>query len=123
MAVLPQNEISIGNATVVFFQFLGGSIFLAIAESVFTSQLIKELAICAPTVNAQSVVAAGAAAVASVVSPGNLPGVLEAYNKSIVTVYVASTHCFSCRFTDGFIVYCYSWRRSLVPCVLWDAMG
>ncbi len=89
MAVLPQNDISIGNGIVVFFQFLGGAIFLAIAENLFTSQLVKELAIYAPAVNAEVVVAAGAAAVSSVVSPENLAAVLEAYNTAIVTTFVS----------------------------------
>ena len=90
MAVLPQEEISIGNGVVVFFQFLGGAIFLAVSESVFSSKLLKALAAHAPQVNAEAVVAAGAAAVNSVVAANDLPGVLLAYNEAILICFVST---------------------------------
>jgi hypothetical protein len=89
MAVLPQKDTSIGTAIVTFFLFLGGSIFLIIAENLFNSQLVKQLAVYAPNVDAQLVVAAGAAAVSSVISSDSLPAVLEAYNQAIISVFVS----------------------------------
>src|SRR5271170_7022421 len=89
MAVLPQSEISIGNGVVIFCQFLGGAIFLAIAESLFTSRLVSEIAANAPSVDAQAVINAGAEAVATVVDPGNLAAVIRAYNVAITTTYVS----------------------------------
>ena len=90
MAVLPQEEISVGNGIVVFFQFLGGAIFLAINESLFTSKLLTALATYAPQVNAQTVVAAGAAGVRRVVGASDLPDVLEAYNEAILVCFVST---------------------------------
>jgi hypothetical protein len=89
MAVMPQSDISIANGIVIFCQFLGGAIFLAIAESLFTSRLVSEIAINAPSVNTQVVINAGAAAVASVVSPENLAAVIQAYNVAITTTFVS----------------------------------
>ncbi|RFU31486.1 hypothetical protein B7463_g4855, partial [Scytalidium lignicola] len=89
MAVLPQDDIPIGTAIIVFFQFLGGAIFLAIAENLFSSQLMKALVSNAPSLDAQAIVAAGAESVRRVVSAGNLQAVLEAYNTAITrTLYV-----------------------------------
>lgn len=90
MAVLPQEEISIGNGIVTFFQFLGGAIFLAISESLFTSKLLTALATHAPQVNVHVVVAAGAAAVNKVVGTNDLPGVLQAYNEAILVCFVST---------------------------------
>lgn len=89
MAVLPQNDIPIGTAIIVFFQFLGGSIFLAIAENLFSSQLVNALAIYAPQVDAQAVISAGAESVRKVVSPENLYAVLVAYNTAIAKTMVS----------------------------------
>jgi hypothetical protein len=88
MAILPAADVSIGNAVVCFFQFLGGAVFLAIAESLFSSQLVKELVINAPNVDVEAVVKAGAASVAAVVKPDDLPGVLIAYNVAITHTFV-----------------------------------
>ena len=91
MAVLPQDEISIGNGIVVFFQFLGGAIFLAINESLLTSKLSSALATYAPQVDAHAVMTAGAAGVRIVVGAHDLPGVLKAYNVAILTSFVSTT--------------------------------
>lgn len=89
MAVLPPSEVSVANGIVVFCQFLGGAIFLAIAESLFTSRLVREIAIHAPDVDAQAVINAGAEAVAAVVSAADLPAIIQAYNVAITTTFVS----------------------------------
>ncbi|KAH8799180.1 major facilitator superfamily domain-containing protein [Xylogone sp. PMI_703] len=89
MAVLPQDDIPVGTAIIVFFQFLGGSIVLAIAENLFSSQLMKALVANVPQLDAGAIVAAGAESVRTVVSLENLQAVLEAYNTAITrTLYV-----------------------------------
>jgi hypothetical protein len=51
---------------------------------------LTALAANAPHVNAQAVVAAGAAAVNSVVGANDLPGVLQAYNEAILVSFVST---------------------------------
>ena len=84
---------------VFFFQYLGGTIFLALAETIFTSSLRSALHHDAPGVDAQRVIDAGAAAVRSVVTKADLPGVLQAYNHAIVDTFVSIvySHSSSCQ--------------------------
>jgi hypothetical protein len=126
MAVLPQNQISIGNGIVIFSQFLGGAIFLAIAESLFTSRLLREIAANAPSVDAQAVINAGAEAVATVVNSENLAAVIEAYNVAITTTYVSLSAYLSWNRsirTHHCIVRHGCRRRRCVLRFVWDALG
>lgn len=126
MAVLPQNEISIGNGIIIFCQFLGGAIFLAIAESLFTSRLLREIAANAPSVDAQAVINAGAEAVATVVNSENLAAVIEAYNVAITTTYVSLSAYLS--WNRSIRTHCCIVRHGCRRCrcvlrFVWDALG
>jgi hypothetical protein len=90
MATLPQSDISIGNGVVIFCQFLGGAVSLAIAESLFTSRLLSGITANAPGVDAQAIVNAGAEAVRTFVNAANLPAVIQAYNVAVTTTYVSA---------------------------------
>jgi hypothetical protein len=68
---------------VAFCQTMGGTLFLAFAQTIFSRSLVDGLKKFAPTVNAQVVIAAGASAIREVVKPEELQGVLQAYNLGI----------------------------------------
>ncbi|KAL9620370.1 MAG: hypothetical protein Q9160_005070 [Pyrenula sp. 1 TL-2023] len=87
----PKRHLPIVNALVVFFQNLGGVVFLAIAQVVFSNRLRHGLATYAPEVNSEAVIAAGATAVREVSSAESLPHVLIAYNKAFVQVMYVAT--------------------------------
>jgi hypothetical protein len=74
-------------AFLIFSQSLSGSIFLSIADTVFTNKLRAWIDQFAPTVNPQIVINAGATGVRQVVSPQDLSGVLAAYAKSCDDVF------------------------------------
>ncbi|EXJ93981.1 hypothetical protein A1O1_02374 [Capronia coronata CBS 617.96] len=89
-AFLPAKERALATSQVFFFQYLGGTIFLALAETIFTTSLRSSLHEDAPGVNAEAITEAGAAAVRSVVPKAELAGVLAAYNHAIThTFYLA----------------------------------
>jgi MFS family permease len=89
--VLSTEEAGVGISSVTFFQFFGPSIFLAIAESVFSNRLVSEVAQHAPGVNGTALLHRGTADVRSFVDPKQLPAVLDAYNTAITsTFYVAA---------------------------------
>lgn len=78
-------------AILVFCQTFGGALFLALAETDFTSSLKKALPIYAPNVSTETVIKAGATYVRTVVPKADLPGVLEAYNEAVShTFYLAA---------------------------------
>ena len=88
--VLSLAQAPVGMAIVIFFQFFGSSIFLAVAQTSFTNSLIKEIGRHAHGVSAQALLNAGSAGVRDIVGPEDLPGVLIAYNNAIrTTFYVA----------------------------------
>jgi hypothetical protein len=87
MSLLPQRDLPIATSIIVFFQFFGGAIFLAIAENIFVSKLISSLHNHAPSVDAKAVVAAGAEGLRRVVSVAQLEGALFAYNEAIMGTF------------------------------------
>jgi hypothetical protein len=89
MAVLSPSQLPTGTSIAVFFQFLGGSIFLAIGENILVSRLTDALALYAPDVNAAAVIGAGAAGLRGVVgtSGTDLENCIEAYNVAITATF------------------------------------
>ena len=78
-------------ALAIFSQTLGASVFLSLAQTIFTNGLVTNLATSAPGVNPQTVITAGASGVRAAVSRAQLPAVLYAYNKAInETSYLAA---------------------------------
>lgn len=85
--VLPDSQVAMGMAVMMFLQGLMGSIFISIANTIFDNSLLSEIRSRAPGVNAEAVLAAGATAFRKVVSPEQLPNVLEAYAISFDQVF------------------------------------
>ncbi|KAL4740438.1 MFS general substrate transporter [Aspergillus similis] len=87
-AVLPLSKVSIGTAIVMFLQMLGGSLFVSVAQNIFTKELISNLeALDIPNFSPTDVVNGGATSVRSIVSEAVLPEVLLAYNDALVKVF------------------------------------
>lgn len=86
MAIIPEIDLPIATGIGVFFQFLGGAIFLGIAENIFVSGLKDGLAKYAPDLNAANIVAAGAVGLHKVVADADLPRAILAYNDAIMGV-------------------------------------
>ncbi|PYI00169.1 MFS general substrate transporter [Aspergillus ellipticus CBS 707.79] len=87
-AVLPLSKVSVGTATVMFVQMLGGSLFVSAAENVFTKHLISNLsALNIAGLDPAEVVGAGATSFRSLVSAEDMPAVLVAYNDALVKVF------------------------------------
>ncbi|PWY83324.1 MFS general substrate transporter [Aspergillus heteromorphus CBS 117.55] len=101
-AVTP-NQISTAMALMTFSQTFGGSIFLAVAEVIFSAGLRKEIPKYAPAVSAESVIAAGATGFREIVPAADLVAVLKAYSKSIDGVFYlgAGLVCVQFIFTWG----------------------
>ncbi|KAL5360729.1 hypothetical protein BJX96DRAFT_175573 [Aspergillus floccosus] len=87
-AVLPLSKVSIGTAIVMFLQMLGGSLFVSVAQNIFTKELITNLdALNIPDFSPSDVVNGGATSVRSIVSEAVLPQVLVAYNDALIKVF------------------------------------
>lgn len=89
--VLKNEDIPIGTAAVIFFQTLGGALFVSVGLNVFTNKFSEGLAKL-PGVNVPMVLATGATALkkSPAFAPELLPQVLVAYNDAITESFYAS---------------------------------
>ncbi|KJZ72508.1 hypothetical protein HIM_08032 [Hirsutella minnesotensis 3608] len=87
---VPEEDMPLATSVLAFTQMLSSSIFLAIAQNVFQTQLIKYLTAGVPGVSADSIIHGGTTSIRQGVTPEQLPAVLRAYNHAIIdTFYVA----------------------------------
>ncbi|CZR59097.1 related to MFS toxin efflux pump (AflT) [Phialocephala subalpina] len=92
MSLIPIHDLTTATSIAVFFQFLGGSIFLAIAENIFVSRLVSSLHHFTPTLDAEAVVGVGAEGLRKfLMSEGQLDklgGALLAYDEAITRTFL-----------------------------------
>jgi hypothetical protein len=105
--VLNKKDMPTGNATTIFFNSLGGAISISIAQHIFSNTLIKEIPKHAPGVKPETIVQAGATHIRDVVTPAQLPGVLEAYNIAVTTAYILAIACAGIAFLCSLL---YEWK-------------
>lgn len=87
--VLPGPDIPIGIAILMFSQTLGGTLFVQVAQNVFTNQLIKHLA-DVPQIDPRVVLAGGATELRNRLPAQFLQPVLVAYNRAVTETWYVS---------------------------------
>lgn len=90
---LNPSQLAVGTSIVVFFQYIGGAVILALAETDFSSSLRSALKQHAPGVSLTLIFDVGATGIRDAVTSEQLHGVLKAYNQAIVNVYVSFLKC------------------------------
>ncbi|KAF2131549.1 MFS transporter [Dothidotthia symphoricarpi CBS 119687] len=86
--VTSSKDMPTANACVLFFNSLGGALSISIAQNIFVNTLAKEIPKHVPGLDSKVIAEAGATNLRNVVSPEQLPGVLEGYNTSVVTAFI-----------------------------------
>lgn len=84
-------QIPVAMGIVIFTQNLGGAIWVAVAQAIFDNSLYQAIGTYAPGVNPNTLLEAGVRSIRSLVSKGDLPGVLRAYAKSVNHVFYLGT--------------------------------
>jgi len=95
-ASLPMTDIPIGTAVVFSAQFLGGAVFLSVAENAFENHLVtyvEELGITG--LDPRVIVRTGATELRGLVGPGKLESLLGAYDHAITKSFEVGL-CVSC---------------------------
>ena len=81
--VLPLADVAIGTACVMFFQTLGGALFVSVGQTIFLNGVTRGIRKFAPSVNPEVLLKAGATEIRNVLASlgleDQLPGALEAY--------------------------------------------
>jgi hypothetical protein len=86
--VLPMKDVPTGVAVVFSAMFLGGSVFLSVAESIFTNHLRSNIAALGiPGFDAERAIKAGAVELRNLVPAKYLTSVLVAYNDAITKAF------------------------------------
>lgn len=88
--VLPKKDIPTGLTVMMFTQFLAGTISVSICQAVLANTLTTELPRQLPGFDTSTIATAGATEIRELVSPSDLPVVLEVYNKGIVSTFVVA---------------------------------
>ncbi|KAK9778377.1 putative Efflux pump [Seiridium cardinale] len=83
-------DIPTGSSVVVFLQTLGGALFVSVAQSVFTNQLMQSLVENVPTLDPVLVLAAGATNLQKTVPAELLTGVVAAYSTALTKAFTVS---------------------------------
>lgn len=84
--VLPQADVSIGVALMFLFQSLGGAIWVAVSQNLYTNYLVKTLPDISG-INAAAILQAGATGLAHIVPKDKLNAVLVVYNIALRNAY------------------------------------
>ncbi|KAF2280982.1 MFS general substrate transporter [Westerdykella ornata] len=88
--VLPDADVPIGTAIMMFMQTLGGALFISVAQNVFTNQLIKNLRTIVPDLASEFVLTVGATEIKNKIAEQYRPGVIKAYNESLTETFYVS---------------------------------
>jgi hypothetical protein len=80
---LPADDVPMATAMVLFVQTLGGAVFIAITQSIFTTQLVAMLKHDVPSVDAHQILNIGATEFRTIVPADLLPQVMMDYNKAL----------------------------------------
>lgn len=85
--VLPRADVPIGMALMFFMQQLGGAIFVAVSQNIFSTKLVQRLR-GVSGLNAIEIIKTGATDIRKVVPVQELGVVMDAYNGAIVRVFL-----------------------------------
>jgi hypothetical protein len=97
--VLPLEDVPIGTAAVIFFQSLGGALFISIGLSVFQTGVIRAVRTSVPGLNPEILLRAGATELRAVLLKlgivDELPAVLKAYMVGLTDSFRVTIACVS----------------------------
>lgn len=88
--VLKPEDLPMGTALIVFSQTIGGAVFVAVSQNIFTNKLVENLAIYAPSLDAKAVLFIGATRIHSVYEGAVLEGIKKSYNEALTGVFMIS---------------------------------
>jgi MFS family permease len=90
--VLDIEDVPTGTSLIIFLQTLGGALFVAVSQNIFTNKLVEFVGEYVPEIpDPTFILAVGATSVENVVEPAFLPGVKLAFNDSLTQTFIVFT--------------------------------
>ncbi|KAJ5959009.1 uncharacterized protein N7479_006159 [Penicillium vulpinum] len=84
------SDIATVTGVIVFFQTVGGAVFVAAAQAAFVNQIIIKLAATAPSINSALVISTGASELRDVFTADQMTAILPAYMTGLKVAYAIS---------------------------------
>jgi hypothetical protein len=101
--VLPRADVPIGLALTFFMQQIGSSVFLAVSQNVFSTNLISSLS-SLTGLDAQEIVDTGATDLRHIVPQDKLSAVIGAYNHALTRVFLLAAILSACTVIGALLV-------------------
>ncbi|KIW68756.1 hypothetical protein PV04_04678 [Phialophora macrospora] len=101
-AIVKPSDLSSVSAIILFFQTIGGAVFISAAQAGFTNKMLHQLPSKAPTVDAGKVLATGATDLRRVFTPAQIPGILDAYMDGLRVPFIIAIACACLTFLIAF---------------------
>ncbi|OTA69676.1 putative efflux pump [Hypoxylon sp. EC38] len=95
--VLDIKDVPTGTSILVFVQTVGGALFVSVGQTVFSNQLVQELATNVPNLDPTLVLNSGATNLQHVLPAEFIPGVILSYSNALTTAFIVGTAL--CTFT------------------------
>jgi hypothetical protein len=100
--VLSKEDISIGLSVLTFIQFLAGTIFVPVCQTLLENKLVSGLTGQIPGLDPSSIASQGATLIRDLVPPDRLPAVLEIYNDSLRPIWYVGVAMSALAFVGSF---------------------
>nr|POF13866.1 mfs gliotoxin efflux transporter glia [Quercus suber] len=78
-AISTRDDLSTASAMAIFFQLLGGAVWISVAQAIFENRLIQSLTAQIPGLSMESIVSAGATGITTILTPDQLPAALSSF--------------------------------------------
>ena len=105
--VLPRADVPLGMALMFFMQQLGGSVFLAVSQNIFSSRLVNSLSGVAG-LDTEAIINTGATALRAVVPLDQVNIVVNAYSHALTRVFILAAALSGCMILGALLV---KWKR------------
>lgn len=92
-AIVRPSDLSSVSAIVLFFQTIGGAIFISAAQAGFANKMLEQLPLKAPNVDPGLVIVTGATDLRKVFDAEQIPGILAAYMEGLKVPFAISIAC------------------------------
>jgi hypothetical protein len=104
--VLSRKDVALGTAMMFFSQQLGGAVFLAVGQNLFSRKLLKQLSGIAG-LDAQAIINTGATELRKMVPASEIDTVIGAYSYSLTRVFILAAALSACMILGAL---CQEWR-------------
>ena len=88
--VVEPADLATASGLALFFQFMGGAVFLTVAQALFQNKLVHSLAKNVPGLLPKTIISAGATGLRSILSPQQLDGGVQSYLDGLRDAYILS---------------------------------